>query len=122
MNPLITSADQLTWTSEGTEERGANLVAVIDDANTIEIYIDIFEGEVRVVMDRVVDDGDMYFTSWDPADWTDIEAALPRMLWPAQVWAGSKWARKERPHYPEIDAAIAAVIDAYEAAREDNCK
>ena len=121
MNPLITSADQLDWTTpdklpaddcRGIDVEGAYALAVIDDDNLLTIYVDVIDDEVRVTMDRVC--GDARFTSDDPGDWPDIEAALPRSLWPAQVWAGSKWATKERPHYPAIDAAIAAAVADYE--------
>lgn len=121
MNPLITSADQLDWTTpdklpaddcRGIDVEGAYALAVIDDDNLLAIYVDVIDDEVRVTMDRVC--GDARFTSDDPGEWTDIEAALPRSLWPAQVWAGSKWATKERPHYPAIDAAIAAARVDYE--------
>lgn len=122
MNPLITSADQLKWIDlrelpyrdlKRLEAPGANLTARIDDDNLLAIYIDVIDGEVRVTMNRILG-ADFYFSSNDPGDWTDIEAALPRSLWPAQVWAGSKWATKERPHYPAIDAAIAAAVADYE--------
>lgn len=121
MTPLITSADQLHWTTpdklpaddcRGIDVEGAYALAVIDDDNLLAIYVDVIDDEVRVTMDRVC--GDARFTSDDPGEWTDIEAALPRSLWPAQVWAGSKWATKERHHYPAIDAAIAAARVDYE--------
>lgn len=117
MNPLITSADQLNWITpdklpaddcRGIDVEGAHALAVIDDENLLAIYIDVIDDEGRVTMDRVC--GDVRFTSDDPCEWTDIEAALPRSLWPAQVWAGSKWATKPRPHYTAIDTAIAAAV------------
>lgn len=116
MNSLITSAHQLTWTKgEDAKTHGADLTARIDDANLLAIYIDaIADGDARVTLVRVLDD-DTYFSSETPGDWTDIEAALPRRLWPAQVWAGSKWEHKLRPTYPIIDAIVAAKLAAYAA-------
>lgn len=122
MNPLITSADQLNWIDlnklplgdwKRIEAPGADLTARVDDDNLLAIYIDVIDDEVRVTMNRILGK-DIYFSSDDPGDWPDIEAALPRRLWPAQVWAGSKWATKPRPHYPAIDAAIAAAVADYE--------
>lgn len=115
MKSLITSPSQLTWTSgEDAKTHCADLTARIDDANLLAIYVDaIADDDARVTLVRILND-DTYFSSEDPGDWTDIEAALPRRLWPAQVWAGSKWATKERPHYPAIDAAIAAARADYE--------
>lgn len=120
---LITSADQLTWTEgEDAKTHGADLTARIDDANLLAIYVDaIADGDALVTLRRILDD-DTYFSSENPGDWLDIEAALPRALWPAQVWAGYKWARKPRPTHPAIDAVIADKLAAYAAAREDNCE
>lgn len=117
MNSLITFPNQLTWTyGEDARAHGADLTARIDDANLLAIYIDaIADGDARVTLVRVLDD-DTYFSSEDPGDWADIEVAFPRFLWPAQVWAGSKWAHKLRPTYPAIDAIIAAKLAAYAAA------
>lgn len=126
MNPLITSADQLTWINlnklplndrRRIEAPDADLTARVDDDNLLAIYIDYWDGEILVTMNRILGE-DIYFSSDDPGEWTDIEAALPRSLWPAQVWAGSKWAGKERPHYPAIDAAIAAALADYKADSE----
>lgn len=127
MNPLITSADQLTWINlnklplndrRRIEAPAADLTARVDDDNLLAIYIDIIaDGDARVTLVRILDD-DTYFSSENPGDWSDIEAALPRRLWPTQVWAGSKWASKERPTYPAIDAAIAAAHADYEADSE----
>ncbi len=126
MNPIITSADQLNWIDlkelppydwRRIEAPCADLTARIDDDNLLAIYIDVIDGEVRVKMNRILGE-EVYFSSDDPGEWTDIEAVLPRSLWPAQVWAGSKWANKERPTYPAIDAAIAAALADYEADSE----
>ena len=116
MNSLITSPSQLTWTKgEDAKTHGADLTARIDDANLLAIYIDATAyGDALVTLDRILND-DTYYSSKDPGNWTDIEAALPRALWPAQVWAGSKWAMKERPHYPAIDAIVAAKLADYAA-------
>ena len=125
MNSLITSADQLNWITPDKlpaddyrriDTEGAYALAVIDDDDLLAIYIDVIDDKVRVTMDRVF--GDVRFTSDDPGEWTDIEAVLPRRLWPAQVWAGSKWANKERPAYPAIDKAIAAALADYKADSE----
>jgi hypothetical protein len=125
MNSLITSADQLDWITPDKlnasdyrriDTEGAYALAVIDDDNLLAIYIDVIDDDVRVTMDRVC--GDVRFTSDDPGEWTDIEAVIPRSLWPAQVWAGSKWTSKERPTYPAIDAAIAVALADYEANNE----
>lgn len=123
MDSLITSPSQLTWTNGADAKiQGADIAARIDDANLLAIYVDaIADDDALVTLARILDD-DAHFSSDDPGDWTDIEAALPRRLWPAQVWAGSKWARKPRPHYPAIDAVVAAKLAAYEAAHEDNCE
>ena len=121
MNPLITSADQLHWINLNDRRRieapAADLTARVDDDNLLAIYIDYWDGEIRVTMNRILGE-DIYFSSDDPGEWTDIEAVLPRRLWPAQVWAGSKWAGKERPHYPAIDKAIAAALADIEANNE----
>lgn len=125
MNTLITSADQLNWINLNEvpldnwkliEAPGADLTARIDDDNLLAIYIDVIDDEVRVTMNRIF--GEVYFSSYDPGEWTDIEAVLPRRLWPAQVWAGSKWEGKERPTYPAINAAIAAKLADYKADSE----
>lgn len=125
MNSLITSADQLNWIDlnklpignwKRIEAPGADLTARVDDDNLLAIYIDVIDDEARVTMSRIF--GEVYFSSDDPGEWTDIEAVLPRRLWPAQVWAGSKWWGKERPTYPAIDAAIAAALADYEADSE----
>lgn len=122
MNPLINSTDQLHWINlnklplrslKRMEAPAADLTARIDEDNLLAIYISILEGEAHVTMNRIL--GDIYFSSDDPDEWTDIEALIPRNLWPAQVWAGSKWATTPRPHYPAIDAAIAAALTDYEA-------
>ena len=122
MNPLITSADQLTWINinklplndrRRIEAHAADLTARVDDGNLLAIYIDVIDGEVRVTMNRILGE-DIYFSSDNPGEWTDIEAILPRRLWPAQVWAGSKWSTKPRPPYPAIDAAVAAARVDYE--------
>lgn len=123
MNPLITSPSQLTWTN-GADAKAhcADLTARIDDANLLAIYVDVLaDGDAQVTLLRILDDN-TYFSSENPGDWTDIEAALPRRLWPAQVWAGSKWARKPRPTYPALDAVVADKLASYAAAREDNCE
>lgn len=126
MNPLITSADQLTWINfnklplndrRRIEAPAADLTARVDDDNLLAIYIDVIDDEVRVTMNRILGE-DIYFSSDDPGEWTDIEAALPRRLWPAQVWAGSKRATKPLTHYPAIDAAIAAALADIEANNE----
>lgn len=126
MNPIITSADQLNWIDlnelpldnwKRIEAPGADLTARVDDDNLLAIYIDVIDDEVRVTMNRILGE-EVYFSSDDPGEWTDIEAVLPRRLWPAQVWAGSKWANKERPTYPAIDTAIAAALADYEADSE----
>lgn len=126
MNPLITSADQLTWTNlnklplndqRRIEAPAADLTARVDEDNLLAIYIDYWDGEIRVTMNRILGE-DIYFSSDDPGEWTDIEAVLPRRLWPAQVWAGSKWSTTPRPHYPAIDKAIAAALADYEANNE----
>lgn len=123
MNPLITSADQLHWINldkqplrslKRMEAPAADLTARVDEDNLLAIYINILEGEVHVTMNRILGE-DIYFSSDDPGEWTDIEALIPRSLWPAQVWAGSKWATTSRPHYMAIDAAIAAALADYEA-------
>ena len=123
MNPLITSAEQLTWTNlnklplndrRRIEAPAADLTARVDEGNLLAIYIDYWDGEIRVTMSRILGE-DIYFSSDNPCEWTDIEALIPRNLWPAQVWAGSKWATTPRPHYPAIDAAIAAALADYEA-------
>ena len=123
MNPLITSADQLHWINlnklplndrRRIEAPAADLTARVDDDNILAIYIDYWDGEIRVTMNRILGE-DIYFSSDNPGEWTDIEAVLPRHLWPAQVWAGSKWSTKPRPHYPAIDKAIAAALTDYEA-------
>lgn len=123
MHSLITSPSQLTWINgEDAKIQGSDLTARIDDANLLAIYVDVIAvGDAQVTLVRILDD-DTYFSSEYPGDWTDIEAALPRELWPAQVWAGSKWARKLRPTYPAIDAVVAAKLAAYEAACENNCE
>ncbi len=127
MNPIITSADQLNWINlnevplndqKRIEAPGADLTARVDDDNLLAIYIDVIaDGDALVTLVRILGE-EVYFSSKDPGEWMDIEAVLPRRLWPAQVWAGSKWARKERPTYPEIDAAIAAKLADYKAASE----
>lgn len=126
MNPIITSADQLNWIDlnelplgdwKRIEAPGADLTARVDDDNLLAIYIDVIDDEVRVTMNRILGE-EVYFSSDDPGEWTDIEAVLPRRLWPAQVWAGSKWAGKARPTYPAIDTAIAAALADYKADSE----
>lgn len=123
MNPLITSTDQLHWINldkqpirslKRMEAPTADLTARVDEDNLLAIYIGILEGEAHVTMNRILGEN-ICFSSDDPGEWTDIEALIPRNLWPAQVWAGSKWATTPRPHYPAIDAAIAAALADYEA-------
>lgn len=123
MNSLITSADQLHWINidkqplrslKRMEAPAADLTARVDEDNLLAIYIGILECEVHVTMNRILGER-IHFSSNDPGEWTDIEALIPRSLWPAQVWAGSKWAAtKPRPHYTAIDAAIAAALADYE--------
>ena len=126
MNPLITSADQLHWINlnklplndrRRIEAPAADLTARVDDDNLLAIYIDYWDGEIRVTMNRILGE-DIYFSSDDPGEWTDIEAVLPRRLWPAQGWAGYKSCTKPRPHYPAIDRRIAAALADIEANNE----
>ena len=57
-----------------------------------------------------------YQLTWTKGEDAQTHSAdLPRGLWPAQVWAGSKWAHKLRPNYPAIDAIVAAKLAAYAA-------